>query len=456
MARILVIDDDSNFCIMLKTFLSKKGHDVEEAFSMGEALKKFESHDFDIVLADYRLPDGSGMDILTHVKESKPQTGIIIMTGYADIRMAVKMVKMGAFDYVAKPINPDEILLAIENLLEQRQSAPTTHASTSKKSTKKSETTYIQGNSDNAQEVKGYIELVAPTNLSVIIQGDSGTGKEYVARKIHEQSQRKNSPFVAVDCGALSKDLALSEFFGHIKGSFTGAILDKTGHFETANGGTIFLDEIGNLTYDTQVNLLRAIQERRIKPIGSNREVKVDVRIVVATNDNLQEAVSQGKFREDLFHRLNEFTIHVAPLAERIEDLPLFADHFLQQANNELGKQIQGFSQEVLEIFNGYQWPGNIRELRNVIRRAVLVEQGKTIGNKSLPPEIITGKHKTQGPLLGTSKPDNLRDLKEIAEKEMILSTLEKVRFNKSKAATLLNIDRKTLYNKIKQYGLDV
>lgn len=454
MARILVIDDDSNFCIMLKTFLSKKGHDVEEAFSMGEALKKLESQDFDIVLADYRLPDGSGMDILTHVKELKPQTGVIIMTGYADIRMAVKMVKMGAFDYVAKPINPDEILLAIENLLEQKHTTPQTQSTT--RSSKKSEKTYIQGNSDNAQEVKEYIQLVAPTNLSVIIQGDSGTGKEYVARKIHEQSKRKNNPFVAVDCGALSKDLALSEFFGHIKGSFTGAILDKTGHFETANGGTIFLDEIGNLTYDTQVNLLRAIQERRIKPIGSNREVKVDVRIIVATNDNLQEAVAQGKFREDLFHRLNEFTIDVAPLAERIEDLPLFAEHFLQQANSELGKQIQEFSQEVLDIFNGYQWPGNVRELRNVIRRAVLVEQGKTIGSKSLPPEIITGKHRSQSALVGSSKPENLRDLKEIAEKEMILSTLEKVRFNKSKAASLLNIDRKTLYNKIKQYGLDV
>ncbi len=454
MARILVVDDDSSFCIMLKTFLSKKGHNVDEAFSKNEALKKFEASEYEIILTDYRLPDGSGMDILTRVKELKPHTGVIIMTGYADIRMAVKMVKLGAFDYVAKPINPDEILLAIQNLLEQKEIPEKAPIKTSK-SQSKSEPTYIQGDSDNAVEVKGYIELVAPTNLSVIIQGDSGTGKEYVARKIHQMSQRKSNPFVAVDCGALSKDLALSEFFGHLKGSFTGAISDKTGHFETANGGTLFLDEIGNLTYDTQINLLRAIQERRIKPIGSNREVKVDVRIIVATNDDLQQAVSQGKFREDLFHRLNEFTVHVAPLPERIEDLPQFADFFLLQANTELGKHINGFSSDVMDVFNQYQWPGNIRELRNVIRRAVLVEQGKTIGTKSLPPEIITGKHRSTNLSQGAIKPENLKDLKEVAEKEMILSTLEKVRFNKSKAATLLNIDRKTLYNKIKQYGLD-
>lgn len=454
MARILVVDDDSSFCIMLKTFLTKKGHDVDEAFSVSEAIRVFTNGNYDIILADYRLPDGSGLDILTQVKELKPSTGVIIMTGYADIRMAVKMVKLGAFDYVAKPINPDEILLTIQNLLKQKQSGSETTKNTESKIIANS--TFIQGDSENAKEVKEYIALVASTNLSVIIQGDSGTGKEYVARKIHEQSIRSTNPFVAVDCGALSKDLALSEFFGHIKGSFTGAISDKTGHFEVANGGTIFLDEIGNLTYDMQVNLLRAIQERKIKPIGSNREVKVDVRIIVATNDDLKEAVAQGKFREDLYHRLNEFTISVAPLSERIKDLTLFADHFLQQANNELGKHIDGFNDEVLEIFNLYGWPGNIRELRNVIRRAVLVEQGKIVSTKSLPPEIIASKHRQQLLSKTASKPENLKDLKEVAEKEMIISTLEKVRYNKSKAATILNIDRKTLYNKMKQYGLKI
>ena len=223
-----------------------------------------------------------------------------------------------------------------------------------------------------------------------------------------------------------------------------------------ANGGTIFLDEIGNLSYEMQVNLLRAIQERRIKPIGSNREIKVDVRIIVATNDDLKEAVVNGKFREDLYHRLNEFTIHVAPLCERIGDLPLFAEHFLLQANNELGKSIEGFSPEVADIFNQYSWPGNVRELRNVIRRAVLVEQTKLLTLKSLPSEIIASKHRNQFLNSHSSKPENLKDLKEEAEREMIISTLEKVRYNKSKAASILNIDRKTLYNKMKQYGLQL
>lgn len=454
MAKILVVDDDSSFCIMLKTFLSKKGHDVDEAFSVNEALRVLNGGSYDIILTDYRLPDGSGLDILTQVKAISPNSGVIIMTGYADIRMAVKTIKLGAFDYVAKPINPDEILLTIQNLLSQKQPESSLKKIAQSKAT--STPTFIQGNSDNAKEVQDFIDLVAPTNLSVIIQGDSGTGKEYVARRIHAQSKRHGNPFVAVDCGALSKDLALSEFFGHIKGSFTGAISDKTGHFEVANGGTIFLDEIGNLSYEMQVNLLRAIQERRIKPIGSNREIKVDVRIIVATNDDLKEAVVNGKFREDLYHRLNEFIIHVAPLSERLEDLHLFSNYFLQQANSELAKSIEGFNTEVIDVFNQYSWPGNVRELRNVIRRAVLVEQTKLLTLKSLPSEIIASKHRNQFRNSHSSKPENLKDLKEVAEREMIISTLEKVRYNKSKAASILNIDRKTLYNKMKQYGLQL
>jgi two-component system response regulator HydG len=454
MAKILVVDDDSTFCIMLKTFLSKKGHSVLEAFSVNEALRVFETDTFDIVLSDYRLPDGSGLDILREVKSRRPESGVIIMTGYADIRMAVKTIKLGAFDYVAKPINPDEIILTIQNLLSQKPTESVKQ--TQKEATKKVDPNFIQGISENSKEVKDLVALVAPSNLSVIIQGDSGTGKEYVARRIHNQSNRSAKPFVAVDCGALSKDLALSEFFGHIKGSFTGAISDKIGQFEVANGGTIFLDEIGNLSYEVQINLLRAIQERKIKPIGGNREVKVDVRIIVASNDDLLEAVKHGKFREDLYHRLNEFTIYVAPLCDRIKDLPMFASQFLDQANGEMGKKISGFSEDVIEVFSQYSWPGNVRELRNVIRRAVLVEQGTTVGLKSLPAEIVSSKMRRASTLAFTAPPDNLRDLKEMAEKELILSTLEKVRFNKSRAATMLNIDRKTLYNKMKQYGLQL
>jgi len=452
MIRILVVDDDSSFCIMLKSFLSKKGYEVAEAFSVSEAQKLFRTVEFDIVLADYRLPDGSGLDILKEIKTIRPETGIIIMTGYADIRMAVQTVKMGAFDYVAKPINPDEILLTIENLIAHRGDTK----SIVKRVSVKEDKQYIQGVSDNAHEVKELINLVAPTSLSVIIQGDSGTGKEYVARRIHQESQRANQPFVAVDCGALSKDLALSEFFGHIKGSFTGAFADKVGQFEQANGGTLFLDEIGNLSYEVQINLLRAIQERKIKPIGSNREIRVDVRIIIATNEDLIEAVKRNQFREDLYHRLNEFTIFIAPLYDRLRDLPIYANHFLRQANKELNKSISGFDGEVMDIFNYYTWPGNIRELRNVIRRAVLVEQGSSISLKSLPHEITDSKNTRFNNHLQQSPPENLKDLKEMAEKELILATLEKARYNKSKAAIMLNIDRKTLYNKMKQYGLEM
>jgi two-component system response regulator HydG len=452
MAKILVVDDDSTFCIMLKTFLSRKGHDVAEAFSFEEAMRLFKINDFDVVLTDFRLPDSSGLELLKEVKNTKPETGVIIMTGYADIRMAVKTVKIGAYDYVAKPINPDEILLTIENLLSLKDLDT---SAVEKVSAKQNQTPrFIQGVSQNAQEVSEFVSLVAPTNLSVIIQGDSGTGKEYVARRIHVESLRKNKPFVAIDCGALSKDLAPSEFFGHIKGSFTGAISDKVGQFEVANGGTIFLDEIGNLSYEVQINLLRAIQERKIKRIGSSREVHVDVRIITASNEDLLEAVKRGEFREDLYHRLNEFSIQVSPLRDRLSDLPLFANYFLIQANNELSKKITGFEDSVIDVFNYYSWPGNIRELRNVIRRAVLVEQGKTITTKSLPPEIISSKNHSPSNPHNTEKPENLRDLKEKTEQELILTTLEKVRYNKSKAAKILNIDRKTLYNKMRQYGL--
>jgi two-component system response regulator HydG len=437
---------------MLKSFLTRKGFEVVEAFSFEEAVKALRTNTFDVVLSDFRLPDKTGLEVLREVKEINPATGVIIMTGYADIRMAVNAIKLGAHDYVAKPINPDEILLTINSVLEN-SSNNTESVSKKVRSTEKID--FIEGTSESALQVKQYVSLVAPTNLSVIIQGDSGTGKEYVARRIHAESLRKAKPFVAIDCGALSKDLALSEFFGHIKGSFTGAVSDKVGQFEVANGGTLFLDEIGNLSYEVQVNLLRAIQERKIKRIGDSREIKVDVRIIAASNEDLKDAVREGGFREDLYHRLNEFTIQVDPLRERLGDLNEFASYFLSLANRELNKQVKGFDPEVIEVFRNYSWPGNIRELRNVVRRAVLIEQGKSISVRSLPTEIAYSQHETFFSK-ATNGSENLKDLKEKAEQELILSTLQKVRYNKSKAAKLLNIDRKTLYNKMRQYGLSL
>lgn len=442
MAKILVVDDDSTFCLMLKTFLSRNGHEVTEAFSYEEAFRALQKVSFDVVLTDFRLPEKSGMDVLAEVKRKNRETMVIVMTGYGDIRMAVKAIKQGAYDYVTKPVNPEEILATINNALPLTLSKITDPDNDS--------FTYIDGKSKYSQEVMRYINIVAPTNLSVIIQGDSGTGKEFVARQIHRVSKRSSKPFVAIDCGALPRELASSEFFGHIKGSFTGAIADKVGQFEVANGGTLFLDEIGNLPYDVQVNLLRAIQERRIKRIGSSKEIPVDVRIIVATNEDLLEMVNRGSFREDLYHRLNEFTIRVAPLAERKDDLMVYAHWFLKNANRELGKNIKDFSEQAIDALLRYSWPGNLRELKNTIRRAVLIEQSGSITLESLPAEMVKPSTREY-----PSKSEGLKDTKEKAEQELILSTLEKVRYNKTKAAKLLNIDRKTLYNKLKQYGID-
>ncbi len=451
MTKILVVDDDSTFCIMLRTFLTKKGFEVKEAFSFDEAVHLIKANDFDVLLSDFRLPEHTGMDLLAEAKKKSSDTIVILMTGYADIRIAVSAIKKGAYEYVTKPINPDEILLTISNALSARSRTLTESEgnSISKGLAKK----FIRGISNQAKQVNDYINIVAPTNLSVIIQGDSGTGKEYIAREIHKESKRSRKPFIAIDCGALSKELASSEFFGHLKGSFTGAISDKIGQFEAANGGTLFLDEIGNLPYDVQVNLLRAIQERKVKKIGGSKEVEVDVRIITASNDDLIEAVKHGDFREDLYHRLNEFTISIAPLKDRKSDLTIFANHFLELANLEMGKEIAGFDHQVVDVFMKYAWPGNIRELRNVIRRAVLLEKGDLITIQTLPTELYST---AEGNTTIALKPiENLRDSKEKAEHQLIVSTLEKARFNKSKAAELLNIDRKTLYNKMKQYGID-
>jgi two-component system response regulator HydG len=452
MRKILIIDDDPTICLMLQSLLKRKKYAAETAFSAGEALKKLEEGKYDLVLSDFRLPDFDGLELLQKIKAIHPYVPVIIMTSYADIRTAVSAIKMGAFEYVAKPLNPDEILILIKSALEKTEEKEKEATTTKKKKTDgRKEFQFIRGESSSALQIDQYIKLVAPTDMSVIIEGESGTGKEIAARRIHLESKRSKKPFVAVDCGALSAELAGSELFGHVKGSFTGAIGDKEGQFETANGGTLFLDEIGNLSYEIQVKLLRAIQERKIRRIGSNKDIDVNVRIVVATNEDLSGAVGEGNFREDLYHRLNEFKITVPALREREKDVQLFAQYFLELSNQELEKEVSGFSPEVLEKFSTYSWPGNLRELRNVVRRAVLLTLEDQVEIISLPSEILRESTEMQS---FTSSSD-LKSMKAANEKEMIISTLEKVNYNKSKAARLLNIDRKTLYNKIKQYGIE-
>ena len=294
-----------------------------------------------------------------------------------------------------------------------------------------------------------HVKLVAPTEMAVLITGSSGTGKEYVARRIHEQSNRVNAPFIAIDCGAIPKELAASEFFGHIKGSFTGAIENKTGAFVMAQGGTIFLDEIGNLTYEVQVQLLRALQERKVRPVGSNQEIAINVRLVSATNENLRQAIEKGEFREDLYHRINEFTIHIPDIRERHEDLPIFANHFLDMANNELKKEIIGFDAETIRLFQSYSWPGNLRQMKNVIRYATLLAKGRYITRAELPEEILAEVASQKSNQGATPLKDESHEI------AMIRKALEECNNNKTKTAQLLGIDRKTLYNKMKLYRIE-
>ncbi len=412
MAKILLVDDDTTFGLMLKTWLTKRGFVVEDVFSAESALKKLQSEPFDIVLTDLRLPDKDGIFLLKNIKKHYVGTQVILMTGYADIYTAVESIKAGAFDYVSKPVIPEEILKKIQEALEQKE------RSVQKIQEKKRlSVPYVKGTSPEAEKLYEYIRLVAPTMMTVLITGESGSGKEYIARLIHAQSNRKDAPFVAVDCGAIPKDLAASEFFGHVKGAFTGAVNDKTGYFVAASGGTVFLDEIGNLSYDVQIQLLRALEERKVKPVGSDKEVAFDVRIISATNENLTKAVAEGNFREDLYHRLNEFSLKALSLRERREDIPLFANHFLAASNQELGKEVIGFEEEVMRIFKNYIWPGNLREMRNVVKRATLLCQSGFIGKNDIPAELA---------LSVTVTPEDFASRREKNEADLIREALMK------------------------------
>ena len=438
---ILIVEDDLTFATMLKTWLTRKGFQIYTSSGVANACKELEKNDIDLILSDLRLPDGDGTELLEWRKKNNIDTPVIIMTSYADIQSAVHAMKNGACDYVSKPVRPDELLQKIEeaiNILPLPSKA--------KGQLEKTVATndFMEGTSELARQVYNYVSLVAPTSMAVLINGASGTGKEHIARRIHLQSKRCDKPFVAIDCGSIPKELAASEFFGHIKGSFTGAVNDKVGAFVEANGGTLFLDEVGNLGYDVQVQLLRALQDRRIRPVGSMKEVEVDVRVVCATNENLLEAIDKGSFREDLYHRINEFTIRMPSLRERKDDILLFANFFLDRANRELGRELTGFDSESTNLLQSYSWPGNLRQLKNVITRATLLAQGNYITVADLDLPDVGRANVVFQPLY--DKDD---------EKKRILDTLKHTGNNKSKTAALLGIDRKTLYNKLKLYGVE-
>lgn len=490
MQKILVIDDDRDMCLLLNRFLSKHGFSVSEANTSRRAAEIIEKEKFDLVLCDFRLDGMDGKTMLVKIKEKFPEVPVIIITGYSDIKIAVEVMKLGAYDYVTKPLFPDEIILTIRKALESKKETNNKHTpavieESNESSNENLSTTpknfkisgeYIFGGSPQFRTIIQQIELVGPTNYSVIIYGESGSGKEAIAQEIHKRSNRSNMPFIAIDCGALSKELAGSELFGHEKGAFTGALNQKVGSFELANGGTIFLDEIANLSYDIQVSLLRVVQERTMRRVGGTKDISLDLRIIIASNEPLWEASKLGKFREDLYHRFNEFSITIPPLRERKDDIMVFANHFLHITNKELNKNVEGFSQEVEDIFKNYIWHGNLRELRNVVKRATLLTDGKLIEDRSLPFEIsnfnklnfestdtatnfqpdLASKFRSGNFKTLSGKPvideTSLKAVSIDAEYEMIVEALKQANFNKSKAAKLLNIDRKTLYNKMKQY----
>ena len=465
MEKILIVEDDIAFGTMIQTWLRKKGFEVEKTTSVKAAIQAWEKLEsgFDLVLSDLRLPDHDGIFLLQWMRKHGMQVPFIVMTSYAEIQNVVLAMKSGATDYVAKPFHPDILLEKIkeaiknhntsslsEKNIEQREATGNQEPIDNKKVSGNMESKgnvdvpkYLEGESEASRKLYSFVSLVAPTPMSVLILGASGTGKEYVARRIHELSQRAGKPFFALDCGAIPKDVAASEFFGHSKGAFTGADQDKKGAFEIANGGTLFLDEMGNLNYEVQVQLLRALQERKIRPLGSNKEIDIDIRLVCATNENLAQRVAEGNFREDLYHRINEFTIYMPELKDRGADLFLFADLFIKHANKELNRNVEGLDGKAKERIASYNWPGNLRELNNVMKRATLLATGRYIGVTELEQSMTH---------IQPQAPTTLHD--EETELQRIEAALKAAGGNKSKAAQLLAVDRKTLYNKMKKYGI--
>lgn len=441
MANILIVEDDLTFGTMIQTWLKKKGFCADRVTSVGAALRCLQDNGhFDLILSDLRLPDHDGLEILRWTTRQQLPVPFIIMTSYAEVQNAVLAMKSGATDYISKPFPPDILLEKINEALKVKREEEREKNCEGTVSIPK----YIEGKSEASRQLYEYVGLVAPTPMSVLILGASGTGKEYVAHRIHELSGRKDKPFFALDCGAIPKDVAASEFFGHVKGAFTGADQDKKGAFEMANGGTLFLDEMGNLSYEVQVQLLRALQERKVRPLGGTKETDIDIRLICATNENLAQRVAEGKFREDLYHRINEFTIFMPQLKDRSTDIFLFANLFIRQANKELGREVEGLDAKASERIASYDWPGNLRELNNVMKRATLLAKGDYIG--------IAELEQSMNVLSSPTQPLPLHD--EQTEQQRIEAALRTASGNKSKAAMLLGVDRKTLYNKLKKYGL--
>jgi DNA-binding NtrC family response regulator len=444
---VLVVDDEQIMQDSCSRILVKEGYNVSTADCGEAALEQCDRESYDLVLLDLKMPGMGGIKTLSRLKEMDPGITILIMTGYPSIETAVRAIKLGAYDYITKPFTPDALRFAINRALERKHLiVENQHLRHQLKA--KNETDVIIGQSQAMRNIYELVRRTAPTDSTVLITGESGTGKELIARAIHNYSLRDEKEFITVDCSALVETLLESELFGHVKGSFTGAIQAKYGSFELANGGTFFFDEIGNLSLDIQAKLLRVIQEKEIKPVGSERTIKVDVRIIAATNKNLRRAIAQKTFREDLYYRLNVVPIHISPLRERKEDIPLLVHHLLKKFNRKRETPITRVEPETMKLLVGHEWPGNVRELENAIERALILEDGDTLLPRCFPWFV---EHKQAKAMAPTGKVYSLEEL----EKQHIERVLKETKGHRGQTASLLGIDRKTLYQKIKKYRLN-
>jgi len=452
-ARILVVDDERSMREFLEIFFRRGGYEVTTAESVEQALLAVEADDYDLVITDIQMPDRSGLELLHEVREASPETPVIMITAFATTENAIAAMKEGAHDYITKPFKVDEIAVVVEKALEKKNLAfENRRLRTQLRGQVRSR--QLVGTSEVMQRIYGLVAQVAETKTNVMICGESGTGKELVARAIHDQSERAQQPFVAVNCAAIPENLLESELFGHVRGSFTGAVQNKSGLFEMADGGTLFFDEIGELSPPLQVKLLRAIQDKSIRRVGGTGDRRVDVRIIAATNRRLEEEVATGRFREDLYYRLNVIEIELPPLRERVDDVPLLLHHFVEKYAAELGRTIRGFTDEVLEILSRYPFPGNVRELENIVERAVALARGEVIDREALPPTVLQPRestHRSQIPAEGIDLDHTLNAY----ERSLIREALDRSGGVKKRAAQLLGISFRSFRYRLEKLGLE-
>ena len=447
--KILVVDDEESHRIMLRAVLKDEGYEVVEAADGSEAVRAVEQEPFDLVLLDVRMKTMDGIEALNEIRKISPLIPVLIMTAYASVKTAVEALKAGAFDYLTKPLDIEELKILIEKALELYHLREE-NLTLKERLGDRFDFSKIIGKSRKMRELFDTLSLVAPTDATILILGESGTGKELVANAIHHNSLRKSQPFIKISCSALPETLLESELFGHERGAFTGAIARREGRFQLAHRGTIFLDEVGEMSPTTQMKLLRVLQEKEFEPLGSVQTLKVDVRVIAATNKDLTQEVKEGRFREDLFYRLNVVPISLPPLRERKEDIPALAQHFFEVYRDKNQKGVKDISNKTMDLLNRYDWPGNIRELENCLERAVIMARGEVIAPADLPPHIQILSRKEEGQAIDFPSGISLNEV----ERALILKTLEETGGNRSRAAEILGINRRTLLNKLKEYGM--